>query len=181
MRSTVTVLMSLLVLSSSVSADIIYTTYVDNSTGALHRYDDNMNKIWQSTNQRNIHRFVISPLNGNIYAGFDYTDRVVKQFNIKTGALIGTTVPTISGVTGNHVNGLRFGHDWNGDGVPDLWVVTCESMHVFDGDGTTKTGATTELARWKVADESSTLYNGTGGSDLIFGPDITDTACRNCT
>ena len=165
--------MGLLTVSSTVSADVLYTTYVNNNTGALHRYDDNMNEIWQSNNQRNIHRFVISPLNGNIYAGFDYTDRMVKQFNIKTGAPIGTTVSTISGLGSNHVNGLRFGHDWDSDGVPDLRIVTRDSLLVFDGAGTTKVSATTELARWTVANEDSVTYNGTGGCDLIFGPDIT--------
>ena len=95
-----------LLISSVVPADILYTTYVNTDTGALFRYDDKMNLVWQSTNQRSIHRFVVSPLNGNIYAGLDGTDRMVKQFDVKTGALIGTTVPA-----GDYVNNLVFGHD----------------------------------------------------------------------
>lgn len=166
-------LLVVLAVSTAATADILYTTYADNNTGALHRYDDEMNLIWQSTNQRSIHRIVVSPLNGNIYAGFDGTDKMVKQFDINTGALIGTTVPTIGGLGSNHVNGLTFGHDWNGDGVPDLWIVTRDSMLVFNGVGTIGSGATTELARWTVADQSSSFYDGTGGSDLVVGPDIT--------
>jgi hypothetical protein len=100
-----------MLVSSVVPADILFTTYINADTGYISRYDDNMNLIWQSTNQRSIHRFVISPLNGNIYAGFDGTDKLVKQFDVNTGALIGITVPTISGLGSNHINNLTFGYD----------------------------------------------------------------------
>ena len=162
-----------LAVSSVVPADILFTSYIDANNGYLYRCDDNMNLIWQSTNQRSIHRFVVSPLNGNIYAGFDNTDRMVKQFDVKTGALIGTAVSTISGTTDNHVNNLAFGYDWNGDGVPDLWVISRNSMFVFDGAGTIKNTPTMELARWAVANETGQGNNGTGGSGMLFGPDIT--------
>lgn len=167
-------LMSLLAVSVFVSADILYTDYIDANTGRVFRCDDNMNQLWQSTNQRSIHRFVVSPLNGNIYAGFDGTDKFVRQFDIETGALIGTTVPTIAGLSSNHVNDLAFGYDWNGDGVPDLWIVTRDSLLVFNGAGTVGTGATTELARWTVANEVGQGNNGTGGNAFLFGPDITN-------
>ncbi|MBP8604227.1 MAG: hypothetical protein KBI46_00110 [Phycisphaerae bacterium] len=155
------------------AADILYTAYINADTGYLYRYDDNLNLIWQTSNQRGIHRFAVSPINGNIYAGYDGTDRWVKQFDRQTGALIGTTVPTISGLSSNHVNDVAFGHDWNQDGVPDLWIVTRTSLLVFNGAQTVGSGAATELARWTVADSSSTVYDGTGGSAILFGPDIT--------
>lgn len=160
-----------MLVSSVVPADILFTTYINADTGYISRYDDNMNLIWQSTNQRSIHRFVISPLNGNIYAGFDGTDKLVKQFDVNTGALIGITVPTISGLGSNHINNLTFGYDWNGDGVLDLWIVTRDSLLVFNGAGTLGSGATSELARWAIPNTDN--YNGTGGSGIMFGPDIT--------
>lgn len=165
-------LMGVLLVSPVVMADILYTVYIDSNTGYLFRADDNMNTIWQSTNQRSIHRFTVSPLNGNIYAGFDNLDRMVKQFDRNTGELIGITVPTISGLASNHCQNLKFGYDWNGDGVPDLWVITRDSLLVFNGAGTVGAGATTELARWTVPDTSGN--NGTGGGAMLFGPDITN-------
>ena len=165
MNRKVMYLAAALLISSVVPADILYTTYVNTDTGALFRYDDKMNLVWQSTNQRSIHRFVVSPLNGNIYAGLDGTDRMVKQFDVKTGALIGTTVPA-----GDYVNNLVFGHDWNGDGVPDLWTISRAALYVYNGAGTLGTGPTTLLASWTVANTDG--ENGTGGSGMLFGPDI---------
>ncbi|MBN1764224.1 MAG: PQQ-like beta-propeller repeat protein [Sedimentisphaerales bacterium] len=162
-----------LVVSPVVLADILYTSYIDANTGYLYRYDDSMNLIWQSTNQRGIDRFTVSPINGNIYAGYDGTDKWVRQFDVNTGVLIATTVPTISGLSSNHVNDVAFGYDWNLDGVPDLWIVTRTSLLVFNGAQTVGTGTATELARWTIADSTTTVYDGTGGTAILFGPDIT--------
>lgn len=173
-RKALCLMAAVLLAASVVPADILFSTFINNDTGYLARYDDDMNLIWQSTNQRSIHRFTISPLNGNIYAGFDNTDRMVKQFDANTGALIGTTVPTIpivAPLASNHINNLTFGYDWNGDGVQDLWIVTRDSLLVFNGAATVGSGAASELARWTVPNTDN--YNGTGGSGIMFGPDIT--------
>ena len=49
-------LVGVLAISSVVPADILFTSYIDANNGYLYRCDDNMNLIWQSTNQRSIHR-----------------------------------------------------------------------------------------------------------------------------
>jgi hypothetical protein len=168
--------MAVLVVSPIAMADYIVTSYIDNNTGYLYRLDKDINFqapgniadyiLWQSINQRSINQVVINPLNGHVLAAFNNTDKMAKQFNVNTGALMFTVIPA-----GDYVNNLTYGYDWNQDGVPDLWTVSRTVMFVYSGATTGGPGTATLLASWTVADSVLNTLDGTGGTAILYGPD----------
>jgi hypothetical protein len=152
-------LIACLVLLSAVqiaSADYFYS---DNTNETITRTTDKMSQVWRLTAERSVHKIVIGPINGDLYGGYAGLDNLAKEFNSATGAYIARTV-----TAGNNVSALQFGNDFNGDGVGDLWVVGGDTTSVWDG----KTS-------WTIANTGGQLgvQDGAGGSDLLFGPDIT--------
>jgi hypothetical protein len=150
------------------SADILYS---DNTNERITSYTDKMFQIWQSTGERSVQKIVISPINGNLYGGYAGLDTLVKEFDSAVGAYIARTVPA-----GVNSGALQFGNDFNGDGIGDLWVVGADTTSVYDGKTTPGGNPATLLASWTIANSSGGqlgVQDGAGGSDLLFGPDIT--------
>jgi hypothetical protein len=159
--------------------DLVVANYRDANTGYLYRLDKdiyyqgpapgNMTNfvIWQTAN-RSLDRIAFESLNGNLYVGLDGNDKYINQYNVSTGALVGRMT-----ATGIQSNNLTYGYDWNSDGVPDLWVISPTVLYVYSGVTTTGSTAATLLASWTVADSLTTVYDGTGGTAILYGPDIT--------
>jgi hypothetical protein len=163
-------LIACLVLLSAVqiaSADYFYS---DNTNETITRTTDKMSQVWRLTAERSVQKIIISPINGNLYGGYAGLDNLAKEFNSATGAYIARTVTV--GVNGS---ALQFGNDFNGDGVSDLWVVGSDTTSVWDGKTTSGGNPAVMLASWTIPNSGGQLgvQDGAGGSDLLFGPDIT--------
>jgi len=136
----------LLLPGAGVWGDYIVT---DGIKETLACYDDSFSVVrWQSTTERSIGHLIISPINDNVYVGYSGVDKLAKQYDVYlTGVFIASTIPS-----GDHVNDLRFGLYYNRDDIPNLWLLSRESLYVYDGATTPNGNPAVLLDRWTIAD-----------------------------
>lgn len=166
-----------------------------NDTGAnggqsIIRYTDDFQIVWERSPvtgaaEPRVSSVEIGPLNGNVYTS-QLNDRIGKHISYADGAYIGRPIPAGGQTDGtgaytapnDNMQDIQFGHDYNGDGVADLWVCRRDTIEVYDGTTLNRQGndgVADILGSVQVADSggSSGIQDGSGGFGICFGPDIT--------
>jgi len=146
-----------LILSQITVADYILISGSDTTTNSgrsITRYRDDFVVVWErspalETPESTVFNGIveISPLDpsyggGDVYTGHYAPDRLVKHLDWETGDYIGRAVPSSTSPaqtdgTGQYtppsnmvLQDMKFGPDYNGDGVADLWVARRDAFEV---------------------------------------------------
>ena len=171
------------------------------STQSIIRYRDDFVVVWErspaaGTPEPLVNDVVINPLEfiyggGDVYTahyGFAPPDGLVgKHFDWETGDYIGRPVPSSLGdgqadgtgtytPRGNVLQDIQFGHDYNGDGVKDLWIARRDFFEVYDGTTLDRTGddGVADILTWlDIPDSVEGTRDGTGAFGFCFGLDVT--------
>jgi len=178
---------------------------VNGSTQSIIRYRDDFVVVWErspatGTPEPFVNDIEISPLDpayggGDIYTchyGFEApTGLSSRRYNVETGEFIGQVIPSALGDgqfdgTGTYNPGsvsasmvlqdIEFGHDYNGDGVQDLWGCRRDVFEIYDGTTLNRTGldGTADLLTFlHIPDSVEGMRDGTGGFGFCFGLDVT--------
>ncbi len=168
----------------------------NNDTGAnggqsMIRYSDNFQVVWErspatSLAERYVCMIALSPTNGDVYSGNNNAPQLGEHISYVDGSYIGRAIPQPGQTDGTGkytapnvaIQDLKFGCDYNKDGVPDLWVLRRDMFEIYDGttlDRTGDTGVADLLTSLSIPDSagSSGVQDGTGGFGWTFGPDVT--------
>ncbi|MCX5643422.1 MAG: discoidin domain-containing protein [Phycisphaerae bacterium] len=188
-------LATLILMSQLAVADYILTSG-SNDTGtnggqSIIRYTDDFQVVWErspakKTAETQVFTIEVNPTNGDVYTSQITAPQLGKHLAYADGSYIGRAIPQPGQTDGTGkytapseaIQDIRFGYDYNKDGVPDLWVCRRDTFEVYDGTTLNRTGdnGTADLlTSLKIADTggSTGVQDGTGGFGITFGPDVT--------
>lgn len=155
-------LIVMLIFVGTVGADIVILDAGNENVTAFN--DDGTTQLWQNGRGKKGANLAVSQDGTEVWTCMNSS--YPYQWLERHDAVDGTTYGKV--FEGDYVKDAEVGHDYNGDGVSDVYLSSRDTLYVLDGT-TMKTDEAVRLATWTVPSTSG--YNGTGGN-LLFGPDM---------